>query len=102
MCGKFADVAFTLSGGWIRTAEHYYSQEAIEAKKLVFPTDYDAKTMFWLINEDGVYGARSGLLLLAKEMFRGIFKLVEEKIKTTITLYVITTNKHHVCLLLVQ
>jgi hypothetical protein len=45
-CGKFADVAFTLSGGWISTAEHYYSQEAIEAKKLVFPTDYDAKTMF--------------------------------------------------------
>jgi hypothetical protein len=65
--------------GWIRTTGHYYSQEAIEAKKLVFPTDYDVTTMFWLINEDGVYSARSGLLPLVKEIFRRIFKLVEEK-----------------------
>jgi hypothetical protein len=62
--------------GWIRTTGHYYSQEA---KKLVFPTDHDAMTKFWLINEDGVYSARSGLLPLVKEIFRRIFKLVEEK-----------------------
>jgi hypothetical protein len=79
LCGKFAKVAFTLSRGWVRTAGHYYSEEAIEAKKSVFPSDYDATRMFWLINEDGAYGARSGLLLLVKEIFKGIFKQPEEE-----------------------
>ena len=57
-----------------RTGGHYYSQEAIEAKKLVFPADYDSTRMFWLIKKDGAYGARSGLLPVVKEVFRGIFK----------------------------
>jgi hypothetical protein len=30
--------------------------------------------MFWLINESGAYGARSGLLPVMKEIMRGIFK----------------------------
>lgn len=73
-CGKFAQIASILSRRWIRTAGHYYSEEAINAKKLVFPPNYDPTKMFWLINENGAYGARSGLLPVMKEIIKGIFK----------------------------
>ena len=73
-CAKFAKVASMLSRGWIRTAGHYYSQEAKEAKEMIFPADYDATKMFWLINRGGAHGARSGLLPLAKEILVGIFR----------------------------
>jgi hypothetical protein len=65
-------MARTLSRGWIRAAGHYYSQEAQEAKKMIFRPDYDATKMFWLINKSGAHGARSGLLPLAKEILVGI------------------------------
>jgi hypothetical protein len=73
-CAKFAKVASILSRGWIRTAGHFYSREARDAKEMIFPDDYDATKMFWLINRSGAYGARSGLLPLAKEIFIGIFR----------------------------
>ena len=73
-CKKFASYASTLSRGWIRLAGHYYSQEAINAKKMIFPAYYDSTKMFWLINEKGAYGARSGLLPVAREIIKGIFK----------------------------
>ena len=73
-CGKFAKAASILSRGWIRTAGHYFSEEAKNAKKLVFPADYDPTKMFWLINENGAYGARSGLIPVMKEIITGIFK----------------------------
>ena len=73
-CAKFAKVASILSRGWIRTAGHFYSQEATDAKEMIFHDDYDATKMFWLINRSGAYGARSGLLPLAKEIFIGIFR----------------------------
>ena len=73
-CKKFASYADTLSRGWIRLAGHYYSQEAINAKKMIFPAYYDSTKMFWLINEKGAYGARSGLLPVAREIIKGIFK----------------------------
>jgi hypothetical protein len=73
-CAKFAKVASMLSRGWIRAAGHYYSQVAKEAKEMIFPTDYDATKMFWLINTSGAHGARSGLLPLAKEILVGIFR----------------------------
>ncbi len=73
-CGKFAKAASILSRGWIRTAGHYFSEEAKNAKKLVFPADYDPTKMFWLINETGAYGARSGLIPVMKEIITGIFK----------------------------
>ena len=63
-----------LSRGWIRAAGHYYSQVAKETKEMIFPTDYDATKMFWLINRSGAHGARSGLLPLAKEILVGIFR----------------------------
>jgi hypothetical protein len=45
----------------------------MEAKEMIFPADYDATKMFWLINERGANGARSGLLPLIKEIILGFF-----------------------------
>ncbi len=73
-CAKFARTAANLSRGWIRIAGHYYSQEAIDSKKMIFPPDYDATKMFWLINRKGAYGARLGLIQVVKEIALGIFK----------------------------
>lgn len=73
-CTRFAKTANTLSRGRIRIAGHYYSKEAIEAKQLVFPTNYDSTKMFWLINKKGAYGARLGLIQVVKEMIIGWFK----------------------------
>ena len=67
-------MASTLSRGWIRTVGHYYSHEAKEVKATIFPPDYDATKMSWLINRRGAHGARSGLLPLAKEILIGIFR----------------------------
>ena len=86
-CKKFASYASTLSRGWIRLAGHYYSQEAINAKKMIFPAYYDSTKMFWLINEKGAYGARSGLLPVAREIIKGIFKRrgVEDQMNLVMT-----------------
>lgn len=73
-CAKFAKAASALSRGWIRVAGHYYSQEAKEAKEMIFPPGYDATRMFWLVNRSGAHGARSGLLPLAKEIIAGMFR----------------------------
>ena len=73
-CAKFAKAAGTLSRCWIRVAGHYHSQEAKEAKEMIFPPGYDATKMFWLVNKNGAYGARSGLLPLAKETIIGMFR----------------------------
>ncbi|MEW5840809.1 hypothetical protein [Nitrososphaera sp.] len=73
-CTKFARLASALSRGWIRTAGHYYSQEAKEAKATVFPQGYDPTRMFWLINRSGAFGARSGLPRVAKEIAVGWFR----------------------------
>jgi hypothetical protein len=73
-CRKFATYAKILSRGWIRIAGHYYSLEAINAKKAIFPIDYDSTQMFWLIDNRGAYGARYGLRQVLKEIVRGIIK----------------------------
>ena len=78
-CTKFAKTANTLSRGRIRIAGHYYSKEALEAKKMVFPTNYDPTKMFWLINKKGAYGARLGFIQLVKEIIIGWFKGKEIK-----------------------
>ncbi|MGB7558520.1 MAG: hypothetical protein WBM37_08375, partial [Nitrososphaeraceae archaeon] len=41
-CTKFANIARVLSGGYIRIAGHYYSDEAIRAKSIVFPASYES------------------------------------------------------------
>jgi hypothetical protein len=73
-CAKFAKAASTLSRGWIRIAGHYYSEEAKRAKKMIFPPNYDSTKMFWLVNRNGAYGARSGLLPVAHEIITGFFR----------------------------
>lgn len=73
-CAKFARVASALSRHWIRVAGHYYSQEAKEAKEMIFPPGYDATKMFWLVNKNGAHGARSGLLPVAREIISGMFR----------------------------
>lgn len=73
-CTKFARVASALSRGWIKVAGHYYSQEAKEAKEMIFPPGYDATKMFWLVNKNGAHGARSGLLPVAREIIFGMFR----------------------------
>jgi hypothetical protein len=74
VCKRFAITARMLSRGWIRLAGHYYSSEAINIKKSIFPNDYDSSQMFWLINSKGAYGARSGLQQALKEIVNGIIK----------------------------
>jgi len=73
-CAKFARVSSILSRGWLKTAGHYYSADAKKAKHLVFPPDYDPTKMFWLINRNGAYGARAGLLPLGTEILRGLLR----------------------------
>ena len=82
-CAKFARGASRLSLGWIRIAGHYYSQEAIESKRAIFPPGYDATKMFWLINRKGAYGARLGLAQVLIEIVRGILKSSTSKSKHT-------------------
>jgi hypothetical protein len=78
-CIKFAKAVNLVSKGWIRTAGHYYSMEADEVKKLVFPLDYNATKMFWLINSQGAYGARTGLIPIIKEIV--LVNIGKKKIK---------------------
>jgi hypothetical protein len=75
-CTKFAKAAAKLSRGWIRIAGHYFSQEAIDTKKTVFPPGYDPTKMFWLINKKGAFGARSGLFQSIKEIIIGNLKSI--------------------------
>ena len=77
-CTKFANAASRLSRGWIRIAGHYFSQEAIDTKKMVFPPDYDPTKMFWLINKNGAFGARSGLFQSIMEIIIGNFKIMSK------------------------
>ncbi|MGN6630231.1 MAG: hypothetical protein ACTHKJ_10225 [Candidatus Nitrosocosmicus sp.] len=78
-CARFAKTAARVSRGWIRIAGHYKSQEAINVKKAIFPSNYDATKMFWLVNKKGAFGARSGLMQTAKEILIGNFKWFEDK-----------------------
>jgi len=41
---------------------------------MIFPPGYDSTRMFWLVNRTGAFGARSGLLPLAKETIVGMFR----------------------------
>jgi hypothetical protein len=80
-CTKFANIATTLSGGHIRIAGHYYSDEAIRSKDMIFPKTFDPTEMFWLINKNGAYGARCGLIQVIKEIIVALIKIrsIEKK-----------------------
>ena len=74
VCGQFAIYVNHLSRGWIRIAGHYDSYEANNAKSLIFPNDYDSTSMFWLINTNGAFGGRAGLLPVLVEIIKGTFR----------------------------
>ena len=74
-CTKFANIATALSGGHIRIAGHYYSDEAIRSKNMIFPKTFDPTGMFWLINKNGAYGARCGLIQTIKEIIVALIKI---------------------------
>jgi hypothetical protein len=86
-CTQFANIARVLSGGYIRIAGHYYSDEALQAKKIVFPASYETTNMFWLINRNGAYGARSGLLQVIREIIISLIKRRYAKSETKISSY---------------
>ena len=86
-CTQFANFVRVLSGGYIRIAGHYYSDEALRAKKLVFPAAYDSNKMFWLINKNGAYGARSGLLQVIREIIISLIKRRYTRSETKISAY---------------
>ena len=71
-CTRFAKIAGALSRDWIRIAGHYYSDEAKAAKDAIFPPGYDPTKMFWLVNKNGAYGARSGLVQVTREILFGL------------------------------
>ena len=84
-CYLFAKFAQTLSLGRIRLVGHFYSKESLHIRSLFFPKDYDPTIMFWLVNTNGAWGARSGILPLFIEIVTGIvdfaFKNNNTKIK---------------------
>src|SRR5688500_13590268 len=78
-CTKFDKAAGILSRGRIRTVGHYYSKEAIEAKKIIINVNSDPNNMIMLINKKGTYGARTCLVQVAKEIIIGLFKRRDSK-----------------------
>ena len=72
-CQRFARIASVISRRWIRIVGHYYSEEAISTKKAIFPKDYESTKMFWIINSNGAFGGRAGLVPLIKEIIVGLF-----------------------------
>lgn len=78
VCGQFAMYVNHLSRGWIRVAGQYDSYEANNAKSLIFPSDYDSTSMFWLINAKGAFGGRAGLLHVFVEIIKGTFRKASE------------------------
>lgn len=72
-CQRLAKIANVISRRWIRIGGHYYSEEAIRTKKAVFPKNYESTKMFWIINSNGAFGGRAGLMPLIKEVLVGLF-----------------------------
>ena len=73
LCGKFAHTARRLSRGCIDIVGHH-SEQGISAKSKIFPEGFDANTMFWLVKDKKAYGGRSGLIPLAFDIVKGMFK----------------------------
>ncbi len=49
---QFAMHVNHLSRGWIRLPDTINFYEANNAKSLIFPSDYDSTSMFWLVNAE--------------------------------------------------
>lgn len=62
-----------LSRGNIDVIGHY-NEHGISVKSKIFPEEFDPNTMFWLVKDKKAYGGRSGLIPLAFEIFKSMFK----------------------------
>ena len=78
-CTRFAQVSRILSRNRIYIVGHY-TNEGQEVKSKVFPADFDANTMFWMVTRKGAFGARSGLFPLVYEVIKGLFGIGEKVI----------------------
>jgi hypothetical protein len=72
-CILFAKYAFKYSRGQIDCVGHY-SREGEKLRKLIFPPNYGATEMFWIITANHAYGGRSGLLPLLGLIIRSLVK----------------------------
>ena len=75
-CTRFAQISRILSRNRIYLVGHYTS-EGQQIKGKIFPNDFDANKMFWMVTRKGAFGARSGLLPLASEIIKGLFGIGE-------------------------
>jgi hypothetical protein len=83
-CTRFAQVSRILSRNRIYVVGHY-TNEGQQVKSNIFPVDFDANTMFWMVTRKGAFGARSGLLPLISEVIKGLFGIGEKAIVRTET-----------------
>jgi len=72
-CTIFAKYALKFSKGQIHCIGHF-SQEGVKLRKRIFPSNYDATEMFWLIKENRAFGGRSGLFQLLVLILRAMPK----------------------------
>jgi len=75
LCGKFAQAARRLARGRIDIVGHY-SKEGIYARSKIFPEGFDSTNMFWLVKGEQAFGGRHGLVPVAVEILKGIFRPV--------------------------
>lgn len=76
-CTRFAQLSRILARNRIYIVGHY-TNEGQQIKNKIFPVDFDANTMFWMITSKGSFGARSGLLPLTAEIVKGLFGIGEK------------------------
>jgi hypothetical protein len=70
ICTRFAQVASSLSKGWVDTVG-LFTDRGARIKSKFFRLSDRPDEMFWLLFRDTGYGGRSGLLPLAREVIRG-------------------------------
>jgi len=73
LCGKFAQMARRLSHNSVDVVGHY-SEYGMSMKRKIFPAGFDPTTMFWLVKDRQAFGGRSGLLPVAVEILKGVFR----------------------------
>lgn len=79
-CTKFAKYVNMFSRGWIRTLGHY-SQDGMRIKSIIWNNSQDmdqSLKMSWLITKDRLYGARSEIFPIIKEIIFGWFNPKEK------------------------
>ena len=73
LCEKFSRIVRRQSHWTIAVIGHH-TEQGISIKSKIFPEGFDANTMFWLVKDKKAYGGRSGLIPLAFNIIKGMFK----------------------------